>query len=91
MEIVVSHLGCPVAPGYQLFCPGNLIFMILIIMTLYLNEVKINNFVWIKVSYCILPGLSLGALKLAFSASGDGWGGHPGDISVSFIFTLYSV
>ena len=29
------------------------------------------------------PGLSLGALKLAFSASGDGWGGHPGDISVS--------
>ena len=25
-----------------------------------------------------LPGLSLEALKLAFSASGDGWGGHPG-------------
>ena len=32
-----------------------------------------------------LPGLSLGALKLAFSASGDGWGGHPGDISVSLM------
>ena len=30
-----------------------------------------------------LPGLSLEALKLAFSASGDDWGGHPGDISVS--------
>ena len=29
-----------------------------------------------------LPGSSLGALKLAFSASGDGWGGNPGDISV---------
>ena len=27
-----------------------------------------------------LPGLSLGALKL-----GDGWGGHPGDISVSLM------
>ena len=27
-----------------------------------------------------LPGL-----KLAFSASGDGWGGHPGDVSVSLI------
>ena len=26
-----------------------------------------------------------GALKLAFSASGDGWGGHPGDISVSLM------
>ena len=32
-----------------------------------------------------LPGLSLGALKLAFSASGDGWGGHPGDVSVSLM------
>ena len=32
-----------------------------------------------------LPGLSLGALKLAFNASGDGWGGHPGDISVSLM------
>ena len=32
-----------------------------------------------------LPGSSLGALKLAFSASGDGWGGHPGDISVSLM------
>ena len=32
-----------------------------------------------------LPGLSLGALKLAFSASGDGCGGHPGDISVSLM------
>ena len=32
-----------------------------------------------------LPGLSLGALKLAFSACGDGWGGHPGDISVSLM------
>ena len=32
-----------------------------------------------------LPWLSLGALKLAFSASGDGWGDHPGDISVSLI------
>ena len=32
-----------------------------------------------------LPGLSLGALKLAFSASGDGLGGHPGDISVSLM------
>ena len=28
---------------------------------------------------------ALGALKLAFSASGDGWGGHPGDISVSLM------
>ena len=32
-----------------------------------------------------LPGLSLGALELAFSACGDGWGGHPGDISVSLM------
>ena len=35
-----------------------------------------------------LPGLSLGgggAVQLAFSASGDGWGGHPGDISVSLM------
>ena len=37
-----------------------------------------------------LPRSSLGALKLAFSASGDGWGGHPGDVSVSLI-ALYSV
>ena len=35
-----------------------------------------------------LPGLSLGALKLAFSASGDGWGGHPGDVSVSLMKSL---
>ena len=33
----------------------------------------------------VATGLSLGALKLAFSASGDGWGGHPGDISVSLM------
>ena len=32
-----------------------------------------------------LPGLSLQALKLAFSASSDGWGGHPGDVSVSLM------
>ena len=32
-----------------------------------------------------LPGLSLGALRLAFSVSGDGWGGHPGDVSVSLM------
>ena len=32
-----------------------------------------------------LPGSSLEALKLAISASGDGWGSHPGDISVSLM------
>ena len=32
-----------------------------------------------------LPGSSLGALKLAYSTSGDGWGSHPGDISVSLM------
>ena len=53
LETVVSHFGCPVAPDYQLFRSCKLIFMILIIMTLYLNDVKINTFVWIKVSYCM--------------------------------------
>ena len=35
-----------------------------------------------------LPGLSLGVLKLAFSTPGDGWGDHPGDISVSLLKSL---
>ena len=84
LDIVVSHIGCPVAPGYWLFCPGTLIFMILITMTLYLNDITINHFVWIKLSYCMfivliclwtchLYWLNYGILSSVFDFGRNGW------------------